>query len=141
MKPAAFALMALAAFSMGCHGNRTPAADVAVIDIGSVEPVATASARELAPRCDTWAPDQKSAAKFFAISQGIPARAYHHDFDTAPCKVAGTLRSNGGAWEFEINGAAKGLWRQGDTTLYFGCTDPSCAPLVLWEHLPMDAID
>lgn len=141
MKAAAFTLVALTAFGVGCHGNRAPVVDVAIIDMGSISPDPSASADKFAAQCDTWNPDRDFVAKFFAVSREIPARAYHHDFDTAPCKVAGTLHSNGSAWEFEINGAAKGLWRQGNTTLYFGCTDPSCAPLVLWEQPPMGVTD
>lgn len=140
-KAKVFILVTLVALATGCHSNGTSVTSPVVTDLGGVEPEPQASAQEFRAQCDSWKPDEESVAKFFSFSHEVPTRTYHHDFDTAPCRVRGTLLHNGITWTFEVNGAAKGLWRQGDTTVYFGCTHPSCAPLVMWEHVPMETID
>lgn len=140
-KAKAFILAALVALGTGCHSSRPPVTGPVVIDLGNVEHEPQASAQEFTAQCDTWKPDAESVAKFFSISHEVPARTYHHDFDTAPCRVRGVLLHNGVAWTFEVNGAAKGLWRQDNITVYFGCAHPSCAPLVMWEHVPLETVD
>lgn len=52
--------------------------------------------------------------------------------------IAGELVEGGRQWEFQINGAAKGYWSDGNDTRYFGGMDAACDPLVLVPHIGMD---
>ncbi|MDN5780467.1 MAG: hypothetical protein L0H23_00350 [Luteimonas sp.] len=80
----------------------------------------------------------RQAEQFFKLGERIDERRYHHDFDTAPCMITGTVDAGGRVWEFSINGAAKAKWRDGDEVRYFGCTVPECADLAMWEYTPPD---
>lgn len=100
----------------------------------------SASAQEGAPGiCRSWAMTAAQAERFFLLSERIDARRYHHDFDTAPCMISGVLGSDGRAWKFSINGAAKAVLRNGNDTHYVGCMASECSELVMWEYTPPDA--
>ena len=121
----------------GCHGSetRTPRIHINTLSYPALD--TTASAHEYASEpCLNWSPSPHSASLFFTLSESITDRDYYHDFDTAPCKVTGTLEVNGQEWKFEINGAAKGLWVRGDEKRFFGCKRSECGPLVMWDYVP-----
>ena len=99
----------------------------------------SASAQEDALQiCRKWSVSAAQAEEFFALSEEVDGRTFHHEFDTAPCKVTGALEARGREWTFSINGAAKAKWSNGQDVLYFGCSKPACKPLVLWEFVGMD---
>ena len=75
---------------------------------------------------------------FFSLSTEKDSRAYHHEYDTAPCMIEGELAHDGRKWAFHINRAAKGYWSDGSDTRYFGCTAAACDSLVLVPHIGMN---
>lgn len=82
--------------------------------------------------CGSWSLTKAQAEKFFALSKEIDAPTYHHEYETAPCKVIGTAKIGGYERKFEINGAAKATWADGEVRHYLGCEVPACKSLVLW---------
>lgn len=88
--------------------------------------------------CVGWSLTRGQAEEFFALSRAIDARTYHHEYDTAPCKIVGTARIGGEIREFEINGAAKATWVDGENRHYLGCDVPACERLVLWMSVGSD---
>lgn len=122
--------------------SRPPSSDSPAVRVIAIAPVAldpSASAQEGAPQmCQAWSVSAPQAEAFFALSEEVDGRTFHHEYDTAPCKVTGTLQANGREWAFSINGAAKATWSSGQEVLYFGCTAPACRPLVLWEFVGMN---
>lgn len=82
--------------------------------------------------CRDWHLDAEQAERFLTLSREIEARTYHHDYDTAPCKVTGSAYAWGQAWQLSINGAAKATLKRGNEVKYFGCQDHQCESLVMW---------
>ena len=110
------------------------ASGLEVVKIGATERDPTASAQELGPDiCTPWSLDAGEAERFFVLSETIDGRGFHHEYDTAPCRISGMLVQDGKPWRFSINGAAKAQLVHGEEVRYVGCADPLCAPLVLWE--------
>lgn len=134
-----FVLAAMALLSFACHGSGIRIHDFQITEVTGVEIEPASSAAEYSAQCEDWALDAEAAAAFFAMSTRITPREYHHDFDTAPCRVSGVARYAGMDWRFQINGAAKGAWTRGAETIYFGCTQDACSSLVLWEP-PVDVV-
>lgn len=134
-------LVTMMLLGSACHGNALHTPDLRIVEVGGVEADPTSSAPEYAAQCRNWAMDAESATAFFLMSERISPRQYHHDFDTAPCKVSGVVRYDGVDWRFHINGAAKGAWTRGAETVHFGCTNDTCSRVVMWEHVPVDAVD
>lgn len=111
--------------------------NVTRISTTAVDP--TASAQEGAPGiCREWKLTAEQAENFFALSKEIDGRTFVHEYDTAPCKITGTVKALGHTWDFTINGAAKAMWKSGDEIRYLGCDAPACDPLVLWPFIGMD---
>ena len=102
-------------------------------------PDPSSSDAERFPRlCEGWALTPEQVETFFALSSEMDSRAYHHEYDTAPCMIEGGLVDDGRQWAFHINGAAKDYWSDGSDTRYFGCTAAACDALVLVPHIGMD---
>lgn len=118
--------------------SSSSSAAIQVIEISG--PVHEPSASQVgAPDiCAGWSLTQAQAEEFFALSKEIGARDYHHEYDTAPCKIVGTARIGGEIRQFEINGAAKATWADGETQHYLGCDVPACERLVLWMPVGSD---
>ncbi|WP_407352148.1 hypothetical protein [Luteimonas sp. R10] len=131
----------MALLSSACHGSGAHIHDFQITEVAGVEIEPKSSAPEYAAQCKDWDLDAESAATFFLMSTRITPREYHHDFDTAPCRVGGVVRYDGMDWRFQINGAAKGMWTHDAETIYFGCTQEACSSLVMWEHVPIDSVD
>jgi len=87
----------------------------------------------------SWSLTTGQAERFFRLGEDIDKHRYHHDFDTAPCAISGTLESGGRVWAFDINGAAKAILRDHHEVRYIGCTAPACKDVVMWEYVPPDA--
>lgn len=98
----------------------------------------SSDARRFPGLCEGWALTPEQVETFFTLSSEMDSRAYHHEFDTAPCMIEGELVDDGRQWAFHINGAAKGYWSDGGDTRYFGCTAAACDSLVLVPHIGMD---
>lgn len=84
--------------------------------------------------CEKWTLTGKQAEQLFALSKEVDQRTYIHTYDTAPCKIEGTLEAGGDVLEFSINGAAKAEWFDDRQRRYFGCESPLCEPLVMWPY-------
>ena len=123
-------------------GSRPPSSDTSGLQVTSVSAAAPDPSSSDAGRfpgdCDRWGLTAAQAEAFFALSTELDASAYHHDYDTSRCMIAGQLVEDGRQWEFRINGAAKGYWSDGTHMRYFGCTDAACDPLVLVPYVGMD---
>jgi len=88
--------------------------------------------------CDDWSLTAEQVETFFALSAELDASSYHHEYETSPCMIEGELVDGGYAWTFQINGASKGYWSDGNQTRYFGCPEAECEPLVLVPHIGMN---
>ena len=125
--------MAIAACQAGSPLSSSDARPVVqVLEISGVMRDLSASQVGAPEICEDWSLTKIQVEEFFALSKDIDARTFHHDYDTAPCKIVGTAMIDGGVREFEINGAAKATWSDGETRHYLGCDASTCEPLVLW---------
>ncbi|GAB3093135.1 hypothetical protein [Lysobacter terrae] len=105
---------------------------VIVTAISRVEVDTTASAQEdAATSCLKWTLTGKQAEELISLSREIDERTYHHDYDTAPCKIGGLVRRQGRTWQFTINGAAKVMLKRGNEVKYLGCEAQGCESLVM----------
>ncbi|QCO67543.2 hypothetical protein E5843_06735 [Luteimonas yindakuii] len=134
-------LVTMTLLGSACHGSVLRAPEFRVVEVGGVETDPASSAPEYAGQCRSWTMDVESVSAFFVLSERISSRQYHHDFEAAPCRVRGVVRYGDEDWRFQVNGAAKGAWTNGSQTIYFGCTQDACSRVVMWQHVPMDAVD
>ena len=112
--------------------SRQPAKALAVTSVSTAQYDPESSAKEAVPACQEWALTQRQAQTFFEAAEEIDMRAYYHDYDTAPCMVAGTLSALRKTWNFTINGAGKGTLVRDDEKRYFGCKSSTCQALSMW---------
>ena len=124
---------ALAALQLDSHPRSSD--QIKVLRLSKVQQDFTASAQKGAPRiCWKWQLTKAQAEAFFRLSKPIDYRTYIHEYDTAPCKVTGTLNRNGETWSFSINGAAKASLTRGGKRIHIGCNVAACAELVMWVY-------
>ena len=105
-------------------GAGTPSEEqsIIVVTVSMPRVETTASARsDLPDSCGDWWLTAPQVEAFFRRSGRIGFAQYIHHFDTASCSVDGTLRAAGRTWQFTINAAGKGLWREESNVRYFGC--------------------
>ncbi|MEZ0471144.1 hypothetical protein [Luteimonas salinilitoris] len=139
MEASVFALAVMISLASGCSGQGSRPGSLQVSDISETALDTSASSQEGATAaCEGWALTRVQAEEFFSLSESIDQREFHHEYDTAPCKITGSVDAEGRPWRFTINGAAKAIWEDGDEVRYFGCSAPACRPLVLWEYTGTD---
>jgi len=103
-----------------------------VTEISRVESDTAATAKAgNAATCQQWTLTAAQAEQLLSLSHEIDERAYRHDYDTAPCKIAGLVRREGRTWQFTINGAAKTVLKRGNDVKYLACDAQGCEPLAM----------
>lgn len=80
--------------------------------------------------CKSWGLTAEQAQEFFKLSDEYLEGRFQL-FNWFPCNVTGVLESEGRQWQFFINQAATGVWRDGDTMRFWGCLDSECKSLNL----------
>lgn len=80
--------------------------------------------------CKGWQLTKEQVKQFFELSENYAEYPYSSYYQI-PCKITGTLQSQGKTWNFTIDGGATGSWQQGSTTKYYGCNQAGCEPLVI----------
>ena len=136
-----FAALLAVGFSVGANPPSGPRS-VVVMTISPPRVETTASARaDAAEDCGGWSVTPRQVEDFFRRSERIGFAGYIHHFDTASCSVDGTLRAEGRTWQFSLNAAGKGIWRQGPEARYFGCRTEACGrDLGLYDFVPPGSI-
>lgn len=124
----ALALLGLAACGPARSGGASDR--VEILDIAPAELDPSDHPWPEADSCKARSLSKRQAAAFFAASREYPGgtpRAFYW----VPCTQQGRLRAQGRVWEFQINAAATGLWRDGDAVRYWGCSAKVCADMGL----------
>jgi Uri superfamily endonuclease len=80
--------------------------------------------------CQSWGLTAEQAERFFSLSDEY-LEGHFRLFYWLPCNVNGVLESEGRKWNFSINQAASGIWRDGDTIKLWGCSADECKSLNL----------
>lgn len=88
--------------------------------------------------CDSWSLTAEQAQRFFKVSDEYLEGRFQL-FHWLPCNVSGVLETEGRRWNFIINQAATGIWRDGDTVRLWSCTGEDCKQLNLM--LPVDELE
>lgn len=87
--------------------------------------------------CKNWQLNKQQVKHFFEQSDSYTDYPYT-EYYQVPCKITGTLKSQGKIWPFTIDGGATGKWRNQQTTKYFGCKKSACESLVI---MPTDNVN
>lgn len=88
--------------------------------------------------CKSWGLTAEQAQHFFKISDEY-LEGHFRLFYWLPCNVSGVLESEGRKWQFSINQAASGVWRDGDAIRLWGCSVDECKNLNLM--MPDDSLE
>ena len=81
-------------------------------------------------RCKRWKLTPQQAVRFFQRSERYDENPYSRFYQTS-CAISGELDAEGKRWRFEIDGGGSAIWRHEAEVRHWGCSAPSCEPLVM----------
>lgn len=81
-------------------------------------------------RCKRWRLSGKQAVQFFQLCKRYEENPYSR-FYQASCAISGELIAEGKIWRFEIDGGGTATWQHEGEVRHWGCSAPSCEPLVM----------
>lgn len=130
--------------TISCQAQTTNSTDIRILHINPVivdQPAHINPADQaMYDTCKTWQLSKEQVTQFFKLSETYPENPYSHYYQI-PCKITGSLQTQGQTWRFTIEGGATGAWQQGNSIKYFGCHQEACTPLVIMPTDDMNPDD